>query len=662
MHRVDGRRSRRNLPAVVGFLLVLLMGCGDTETRATSGGVVGAAEPCVSPRWQSARRALVDGLGLPATRNAPGRPELGPPQPGDGHRVHGVRWPHPSVEGEFVHGLLYVPEPAPTAPVPLVINMHGHWGGGADSDEVNRRAQIIARQGWLVVSLANRGMELGGDTPGWRRLHHEEALYAQLRSRRSGGTPVGWDVVAGWSAVDLAVAGRLPVAVDLERIGVMGFSGGAERAAVLAATDPRVGPVVVGAYEYAFSSGHGHAQCSCGAVRGAGTPLEDPVHRATPMPPVSSGYKQPVQAWRWLGLAACRPGPKPSPRPLLAWDNQPEDPTDSELLSVASVTKEEALGVHGITPDMAVRSWAWMAAAFGGAVSSRAVEEAARATEARYDVIHPATWMPLAASQPAPGQLEQGPPPWRVDASPHPAAARQMLGLGTGEEGKDPALALHLDASAEQTLLPPLDDARRPPRSRAAWLVVLGEAGLGPIGADALRGAAPDAVVLTVRHRLLDPDVSTSVVSRFGIEVGVPPLGVAVHDVLRAHRRLVEHPDVDPARIGFVGIADGGVVALQAAVLVGEGGPVGLVEAPTTLFEDGPREGAPFAPWPHWTLVALPGGASFDPWLAAKAVATRLRWLDPRGGDGEAWTEHLPHGDQVPDLRGLLAPTPGGTP
>ena len=578
---------------------------------------------------------------------------LGEPQASEGFRVQGIRWPHPVVDGEFVHGLLYVPEPAPLAPVPLLLNVHGHWGEGAASDEVNRRAQIAVRRGWLVLSLAGRGMEQGGDTPGWRRLHHREGLYAQLRSRRDGGSPVGWDVVAGWSAVDLAVAGRLPLSVDRERIGVMGFSGGAERAAALAATDPRVGPVVVGAYEYAFSSGHGHASCSCGVVRGAGEPLEDPAWTQLPLEGVLSGYRQPVQSWRWLGLAACRPGVQPSERPVLAWDNAPGDPTDSELVTVSSVSLEEVSGVHGVTVQMAAQSWGWMTTAFEGAVAPGAIPEAIAESRARYDVIHPGTWLPLVETQPAPGQFEQGPPPWRLDVLPRPAVARAILGLKGSD---DPALALLIDAQVVQTLRSAADEAPAPRKSRPAWLVVAGDSALESLGGlDALTAARPDAVVLAVRHRLHALEGEGEVASRFSIENGTPPLAVAVHDVLAGYRRLVAHPYVDPARIGLLGVGADGVIALQAALLVGELETVAIAQGPVTLFHDGPSEGDVFAPWPPWVLVSRPGGSSFDPWLAAKALSGRLRWMEPRGGDATAWTEHLPYGTKVEDLIALLA-------
>jgi len=609
---------------------VALVGC-----RGERDGATGAPDPCATPAWQADRAAFLEGMGLPARRAAPGRLELGEPQPGDeGFVLRGARWPHPEVDGEYVHGLLYLPSPAPQGRAPLLLNVHGHWGGGISADEVHRRATIAARRGWMVLSVASRGLELEDDTPGWRRQHGGEALYAQLRARRSGGTPLGWDVVAAWSAVDLAAAGTLPVPADMDRIAVMGFSGGAERAAAVGATDPRVSAVVLGAYEYAFSSGFGQSQCSCGVVRGAGEPLAEPAYAGADVGEVKSGYRQPVRAWRWLALGACAPGTSPTARPLLAWDSEPGDITDSELATVPTVERREVAGVHGVTPEMALASvrWAEDAVGFSG-----------REVDGPVGVVHPETRRPLAETQPAPGNKEQGQPPWRVDGLPNPAAARRWLGLEADEDAR----GLAGEAFVEYV---PAAEA-----SGAAFVVVLGEDepwdGVGRLAG--LQAARPDAAWVVVRHRLLTAD---PVASRYGIESGQPALAAAVRDVLATHRTLVARPGVDAARVGFVGVGSGGLPALQAALFVGETGPLALAGAPVTLFFDGPREGGEFAPWPAWAMVPGPGGATFDPWLLAKPLADRVRWLDPRGGDGTPWTEHLPHGETVADVAALVAP------
>jgi len=54
--------------------------------------------------------------------------------------------------------------------------------------------------------------------------------------------------------------------------------------------------------------------------------------------------------------------------------------------------------------------------------------------------------------------------------------------------------------------------------------------------------------------------------------------------------------------------------------------------------------------------VPLPGGASFDPWLAVRSLEDRVRWLEPMGGDGAPWDANLPHGAIVSNVSDLLAP------
>ena len=367
-----------------------------------------------------------------------------------------------------------------------------------------------------------------------------------------------------------------------------------------------------------------------------------------------------MQAWRWLGLAACRPGMTPSPRPVLGWDRESADRSERELRMVPGVDIRQAAESGGLGAGGAATSWGWMSAAFGTDVSRSRIEESENWIAKHSSQAGRIPSFSFVESQPAPGRFEQGPPPWRVDETPNPAAAQMMLGLVGGRgEPSDPGLALQVLEETEETLLEPKDAAVPPSGRRDAWLVVLGEdAPLQAVGGlAAVAEARPDAVVLVLRHRLLARDGDIARPVSLGIELGVPALGVAVHDVLAAHRSLTNHPDVNPAGIGMLAIGSGAVPALQAALLIGEGGPIGLVQAPTTLFFEGPREGdAPFTPWPEWVMVPLPGGASFDPWLAVRSLEDRVRWLEPMGGDGAPWDANLPHGAIVSNVSDLLAP------
>lgn len=650
------------------LLVMLLAGCGSPDPPPPP------PERCGSASWQAARRALLDGLQLPPSAAGPPQASLSASETLDGWSIQPLTWAHPGVDGDVVFGAAYLPDPVPPGALPLLVNVHGHWGGGIEADEVNRRAILFAQQGWIVLSVANRGEEHGADTPGWRRSHGRPAGYALARTRRSGGAGLTWDIAAARAGLDLALTGKLGATVDRERIATIGFSGGAERAAVLAAVDPRIAAVVLGAYEYAFSSGHGAAGCSCGTVRGAAEPLTDHALSGREVAESPTGYTAPVQGARWLALAGCRPGSPVTARPILLWDSFPDDVVDVEAVALPKADRRGAVGVHGITVEMAASSWSWLEQALGRTPGVSAKAAAKRADEG-YSVIHP-RWRPaLPETLPAPGQMEQGPPPWRADPGVHPEALMRLLALddagarlGTHGIAEHAAVEVFAPVGAGLTT-----------RARAGWLVVTagtpgpvapgfdehgdlpwidGGAQLAAVGGlGALRDLAPDAVFALVDLRVGRTAEADVAASGWGAELGVPPLGVAVRDVLDAHDRLRAHPEVDPAQVGFVAIGPGGVAALQAAVLIGEGGPVALVAAPVTLWFDGPDGGPPFFPWPSWTIAPVPGGATLDPWPAAAALGDRVRWLDPRAGDGQPWTDPLPGGGLATGLAGLLKET-----
>ena len=144
--------------------------------------------------------------------------------------------------------------------------------------------------------------------------------------------------------------------------------------------------------------------------------------------------------------------------------------------------------------------------------------------------------------------------------------------------------------------------------------------------------------------------------SRWGIDAPGSPLGLAIEDVLEARKRLREVRGVVPAKLGFVGVGAGAVPALWAAVIAGEGGPVALIDAPVSLWWDGPDAGEPVQPWPSWVLPAARSGASLDPWLAARSLGDRVRWLRPRDGSGEPWTTELIPGHRVERAEDLFTP------
>jgi hypothetical protein len=146
--------------------------------------------------------------------------------------------------------------------------------------------------------------------------------------------------------------------------------------------------------------------------------------------------------------------------------------------------------------------------------------------------------------------------------------------------------------------------------------------------------------------------------SRHAFEQGFAPLGIAVQDALAAAERLAARPDTEPDRIGFIGLGAGAPVAMWAALLRGGEAPVVVIDGPATLWWDGPREGeqATLRPWPVWLLSPIPQGASLDPWLAARALGDRIRWVAPRAGDGRPWQGPTLPGRLFEDPREAIGP------
>jgi hypothetical protein len=184
----------------------------------------------------------------------------------------------------------------------------------------------------------------------------------------------------------------------------------------------------------------------------------------------------------------------------------------------------------------------------------------------------------------------------------------------------------------------------------------LGEAGSAALGEDDL--IAPDAPAIFVRPAVAASAQSDHRASRWSIDASGTALGLAVEDVLEARDRLRKVRGVVPAKIGFVGIGAGAVPALWAAMLAGEGGPLALIDAPVTLWWDGPSPEQQAQPWPSWLLPPTPGGAALDPWLAARNLGDRVRWLRPRDGSGGPWSEQDIPGTKVDTAEQLFARDP----
>ncbi len=619
----------------------MLGGCGggsDDPPSPEADTPVEVSEPhCDDRDVRATRRDLFDRVGAPPLEPGIPAPRWGEKLVGEGWTATAVGWDHPSVEGDSVYGVVHLPEPLPTSPAPLLINVHGHWDGGLAADEPARRAQLFASRGWVVFSIANRGDEVAGD-PGARAVHLTAGIYGEMRVRRTGTTPLAWDLRAGQSALAMALAGRLGPSIDADAVAVIGFSGGAERAALLATSDPRVGAVVLGSHEYAFSTQRGTAGCSCGALRGAGESAGRPGHFPdVGDAPTAAPKGGAPRAWHWLAAAACRPGSPATDRPVLLWDHRPGDAVDALLKARPGVTVKTPTGTHGVTSAVAAESWGWLEATLrGGAVSASTIDEARAAIDASYP--GPGTPRAEEIARPAPGSvLHRGGP--AAQRTPTPiAAARAVLGVGR------PGLvrgAFQGHATAPATTEGPA----KPDWIRFAPPAPTGEVEAGEViyARPELAAAAAGGVRDLIVPFAADAE-SDRVASRWGAERGIPAMAYLVTQLLEAREGAT-------SRLGWIGVGAGGVAVAWAAAVSGGSGPVVLVDAPVTLWVRGPVDadltpGVPWLPWPAWTLAPVPSGMALDPWQAGRFLDDRVRWVRPRGGDGSLWKGPLPGGSR----------------
>ncbi len=607
---------------------ITLSGCASPSEPNSA-----AEQFCSERELQGARSLLLEASGMSLPRPPSPKLESGPRVAGPGFTAQALRWIHSDGESE-VHAHLLLPSPLPAGELPLLLNTHGHWGAGIYSREVAARGQLFAREGWAVLSVASRGSEGGAlQPPPWLQAHFSEGLYGELRGRRSGRPPLRWELKALWGGLDAALAGRLEVPIQREAVAVMGFSGGAERAILLAASDPRIDAAVIGAAEYAFTTQNGQALCSCGALPGA------------------QQHQQ-----HWLAQIACRPGNPPSARPALLWQDPSLNQTPLPISDRAPLTIRPAAS-HGVSDAQAVESLFFLEQALLGRSSDpqrhgRLLDQLQR----DYFQLDQRLLMTARRTR-APGHIEQGPPPWR-DAGPiRASAARAAMGL---IEGAPPLKRPPGLGPARMKLQP-----ASPGGDGSGWIVVVADEPLldGVSWKDrppetssipdsqALPADVPMVFVQPAVAQGADADLQAS---RWGIDGLGTALGLAVEDVLEAHRRLRGLPGVNPAKIGFIGVGPAGLAALWAAALVGEGGPIALIDAPVTLWWEGPLTGEWPQPWPAWLLAPSVGGAALDPYLVARSLKHRVRWLRPRNGDGKAWQRQRIPGLQVEQAADLF--------
>ncbi len=183
----------------------------------------------------------------------------------EGYTIHKVCFQ--SRRNFLVTGNLYVPEG--DGPFPAVINLHGHWSQGRLAGRVQERGHILARSGYVCLSIDAFGS-------GERATVHGEFEYHGLTLGGSlmniGETLMGIQVADNMRGVDLLCS--LPY-VDASRIGATGASGGGNQTMWLAALDERIKAAVPVVSVGTFESYIMNANCICELLPGGLTFTEE---------------------------------------------------------------------------------------------------------------------------------------------------------------------------------------------------------------------------------------------------------------------------------------------------------------------------------------------------------------------------------------------------
>lgn len=149
-----------------------------------------------------------------------------------------------TMEGVYVPAHLYVPKGE--GPFPAVLNSHGHWPNGKAGEIVQRTAQLLARNGYVCLTMD----AWGSGERGANHVHeyHGASLGSSLLDL---GVPLmGMQVLENKRAIDLL---QSLAYVDSERIAATGASGGGNQTFWISTLDERIKaavPVVsIGTFE-----------------------------------------------------------------------------------------------------------------------------------------------------------------------------------------------------------------------------------------------------------------------------------------------------------------------------------------------------------------------------------------------------------------------------
>ena len=163
-------------------------------------------------------------------------------------------------EDRYVTASLYVPDGE--GPFPAVLNVHGHWQQGKIAARVQARGHVLAKEGYVCLTVDAFGSGERASTHGKFEYH---GMFRGASLLNVGETLMGIQLADNMRAIDLLQS--LPY-VDGEKIGVTGASGGGNQTMYIAAMDERVKAAVpvcsVGSYDSYIRS----SNCFCELMPG----------------------------------------------------------------------------------------------------------------------------------------------------------------------------------------------------------------------------------------------------------------------------------------------------------------------------------------------------------------------------------------------------------
>ncbi|MCS7314123.1 MAG: acetylxylan esterase [Bryobacterales bacterium] len=503
----------------------------------------------------------------------------------EGYRVEKLIYE--SLPRFYVTANVYVPARG-SPPYPAVLGTAGHSLAGKAYPNYQRVWISLALRGVLVLAYdppgqGERQEYLDGLTGGPRFGPTQQHTMAGIQCLLTGTNFARYELWDGVRAVDYLLTRR---DVDPQRIGVVGNSGGGTQTAYLQVVEPRLALAAPSCYITSWERlwldpGPQDAEQNLAGFLADGLDFSDFLIAFAPKPlkvltairdyfPIEgarAAYREARRMYEILGAADridffeyddghgwSRPRREATYRWVQQWLNRTADEGREEELAPepeenlrCTETGQVLTALNGETVHSLNRALAERLYPERAAVKLPDVEALRRMVRAVLGVAEPRQAIPEARY----GEI--GRDGYRIE----------KIALGTEPGITVPALVF-VPAAAKRPLRAILwinPAGKAADAARGGDLEALAQAGFLVMAPD-LRGWGETA---PLRGRMEYSGMWQTVMR--ALLVGKTLLGMQVHDLLSCFRYLASRPDVDPAGIGILGKANGGVVAIVAAAL-----------------------------------------------------------------------------------------------